>query len=563
MKKAFKTAGTGLFILFFAFLSSAVLNSAANNFCLAATAGAGVKTFVILPFSVNGPSNYKYLEQSIPTMFTSRLDWRGHVEVSPNQEKLAKTVPPGEAEVKKAMLNAGADYAVWGALTILGQEYSLDVYVMDSQGNKWPKSQQSKIDLLIPSLSGVCDGINNEVFKRPSSGAVAVAANTPSVQPSGSASGAAPRSINPSIQYSGGSSRDENRLRSQLFNYTASGMEVCDADGDGQNEVFIFDDYNLYAYVFQNSRLTPLHNIRVSLVYTNIAIRSFDFSNSGKKYVILTSMDKEQKPLSRIYNFDGKKLNLEMDGIPYFLNVVKDYSTGKDVLIGQPYDKYSMFRNNAVTMMIRNGKELVPGEKLNLPRGVNLYDFAFLPAGREVSNDTKIVNIGKLENMKVFTLAGSLLSASEEKYSCSSVGLDINSMLPGMGDDLEAMPSQYYLPIRMLPVDLNRDGDYELIVANGISSSAHIIQRYRQYLQSEILCMYWDGVGMSQQWKTRTLQGGIVDVALNDLDNNGKPDLIACLNVGDGFRSRKTMVVAYPLDLQNIESGEGEFVSGK
>jgi hypothetical protein len=306
-----------------------------------------------------------------------------------------------------------------------------------------------------------------------------------------------------------------------------------------------------------------LHNIRVSLVYTNVAIRSFDFSNTGKKQIIITSIDKEQKPLSRIYSFDGKKLNLEIDNIPLFLNVIKDFSTGKDILIGQPYDKYTMFRANAVTRMLKNGNELITDEKLNLPKDVNLYDFAFLPPGRDITNDAKIVAIGKLENMKVFNMAGGLLWASEKKYSASTVGLDINSMMPGMSDDPEAMPTQYYLPIRMLPVDLNRDGDYELIVSTGVSATAHIVQRYRQYLQSEIESLYFDGVGMNQQWKTKAIQGGVVDVALNDLNNDGIPDLIVCLNVGDAFKSRKTMVVGYTLNLNQLQSGEGEFVPGQ
>ena len=41
---------------------------------------ADVKTFTVLPFTVNGPAGYKYLEQSIPQMFSSRLYWKGQLE---------------------------------------------------------------------------------------------------------------------------------------------------------------------------------------------------------------------------------------------------------------------------------------------------------------------------------------------------------------------------------------------------------------------------------------------------------------------------------------------------
>ena len=62
--------------------------------------------------------------------------------------------------------------------------------------------------------------------------------------------------------------------------------------------------------------------------------------------------------------------------------------------------------------------------------------------------------------------------------------------------------------------------------------------------------LFWDGVGMSLAWKTRRIKGTVVDLALEDLKNEGKKQMVVCINTYSGAigaSSEKTVIVTYDL----------------
>jgi len=109
---------------------------------------------------------------------------------------------------------------------------------------------------------------------------------------------------------------------------------------------------------------------------------------------------------------------------------------------------------------------------------------------------------------------------------------------------------------RMLAVNLDRDDNWELLVNRPISTASQFFERYRFFPQGEIHALYWDGVGLGLQWKTRRVKGSVADFALADVNNDGVQDLVLCVNTHPGalgMESRKTMVLAYPLDLSKVD----------
>ena len=156
-------------------------------------------------------------------------------------------------------------------------------------------------------------------------------------------------------------------------------------------------------------------------------------------------------------------------------------------------------------------------------------------------------------------LSGSTTTKKLQDYDSSrlvNVGIAEQTQMPGMGKDNILIPSKYFVPLRMIPSDLEQDGSWELLVNKPISVSAQFFENYRFFPEGEIESLYWDGVGLGLQWKTRRIKGSVVDFALADPNNDGTKDLVVCLNTHPGalgLQNRKTVVVFYPLDLSMMD----------
>ena len=136
---------------------------------------ADVRSYAVLPFKVNGSSGFTYLEKAIPSMLNSRLYWQGHFQPVADAA-LAKAGAVSDAgSAAKALSATGADYVIWGDVTVMGDNASLDVRVRDKAGKEWRKGAKTRVNDLIASLQGVSDSINAEVFGRGGSGVVAAA----------------------------------------------------------------------------------------------------------------------------------------------------------------------------------------------------------------------------------------------------------------------------------------------------------------------------------------------------------------------------------------------------
>ncbi|HCG04895.1 MAG TPA: VCBS repeat-containing protein, partial [Desulfovibrio sp.] len=114
----------------------------------------------------------------------------------------------------------------------------------------------------------------------------------------------------------------------------------------------------------------------------------------------------------------------------------------------------------------------------------------------------------------------------------------------------------YFVPLRMYAVNFDRDDNWELLVNRPISTASQFFDRYRFFPQGEIHAMYWDGVGLNLQWKTRRIKGSVADFTVGDFNNDGTTDIVLCVNTHPGalgLESRKTMLLAYPLDLAKAD----------
>ena len=551
MKRVFRATTTGLLGLLLLLASQAVAAEKA--------------TFLVLPFAVQGSPSYAYLERSIPQMLTSRLYWKGRVE--PVMPDLPASMKPAASQDAAEKLRAQykADYVVWGNVTMVGDDASVDVRVRDKAGKVWPQSRQTKTPALMTAISAISDGINQEVFgrsptpasvKQPAQSSGRINQMNPDIMVNQTSSKEV--YLNPQFRYAGPSSGDDSRLRSQALDFNSIGMEVVDADGDGKNEIFLLDETTVRAYTFANGQLNPAGEFKFPMTSKCLSIRSMPHA-AGRAWIIVNAVDSGGMPQASVLTYSGGRFTEEMKNIKYYLNVAKLPPTYQPILIGQEAQPPRLFKAG-ISEMVKQGSTLVPSRRIAMPSDANVFNFTYLPAGRGEKDSEKLVVLSTDERLRTYTTKGARLSESSDKFSGSAVGLEIDPTMPGLGKETVTIASVFYIPMRMLAVDLEHDGNYELIVNKPISTASEIFDRYRFFPQSEIHCLFWDGIGLNLQWKTRRIKGSMVDYTIADANNDGVPDLVTCLNTHPGalgVKARKTIIMLYPLDMSQTNPGTG------
>lgn len=535
-----------------------------------AQAMAQAKQFAVLPVAVNGPEQYRYLSHGIQDMLTSRLHWKDHLQPLGKDVVQNAAQPASVEDARAALAGVGADYLVWGSMTIMGESASLDLNVTSAEQN-WPKSLQTSLSDLIPALDGMAKDINNEIFNRPTQAAAAAAAQQADKRVQVMNPGLVYNEtdedqefyLNPQFRYAGGET-EANRIRSQRLPFTAIGMAVGDIDGDGANEVVLLEDYKVHAFKFVGNALKELAVYDWHMTWQGLNVRLLDYNRDGYQEIFISCADTtdttKNKPRSMVLTLRDNKFQVVAERVDLFFNVVRMPPDYAPTLIGQKQGSPGIFKGE-VHEVIKSGGEFSLGKPILLPTKANVFNFVFFP----YKDGDKIAVLNDDEKLEVYTATGDLQFQSDVVYSGASTGMEEDSRTPGLGKDPLIMEGTYYMPMRMIPADLDQDRRYELLVNRPISQAAMFFERYRYYPQGEIHSLFWDGVGMNLQWKTRRIKGSVADLDLADLNGDGTLELVVCLNSHPGvtgFGDRRTMVIGYSLDASSTQDKvDKEFTS--
>jgi len=495
------------------------------------------KTFFVLPFRIIGPKEYQYLAQGTQTMLTTRLTWPDHLEP---REKDLTAFPKSPKQAGQIAKQNNLDYLIYGSLTLIGSKCNLETKVVGSNQQTFSFTQQTELNNLIPTLDKLSEQIKQKIFPYSKPKQIQKqSSDNPNfiyTQPTNN-------ELNPYITYVA-KTNTPGRWRSQTLNFPSRGLTIGDVNKDGKAEIFILGENKIYVYQKKDSLLKQLAIYSAPTNFECLNINLMDLDRDGFQEIIVSAIQ-GHTIRSFILRLQNNKLSLVQKDIPFLMNVVRVPPDYRKTLIGQKFGHARIFDPYSVYELIKIKGKYQKERRLSLPKYANVFNFTYLPE----ANSYKII-VNHNDHLYVYSDHNSLLAKTEELYAATGIGIEYYETVPGLAPSKNSDPQEYYISARLIPINLDKDNKFELLVSRPISLSVQMFYRYRDFSQGEIHCLYWDGIGLNLRWKTKRIKGTITDYGLYDIDGDGRKELVVCINTFPGvtgFKHKKTIVLSYKL----------------
>ena len=128
-------------------------------------------TIIILPFEIHSSDDYSNLQTSIPEVLKKHLKQDGVTVLDRDKQKglSSENTTKGKNQIRNLGIKSGADYIIWGSMTWIGKQFSLDIKMMEVFGGGAPIvfSKGGKgIENLPHAVKKLAGDISLKLFKR-------------------------------------------------------------------------------------------------------------------------------------------------------------------------------------------------------------------------------------------------------------------------------------------------------------------------------------------------------------------------------------------------------------
>lgn len=519
----------GIFLILFSFLS---LPSWAEE----------PKRLAILPLSLNAPEKMDYLREGVEDMLSSRLTLEDKVLVlnrSQVQKGIGKVSGPfDESLALQTGKQLEVQVVLWGSINVIGTNVSLDLSVLDLSSKQPVKkfyTQAKGMDEVILRVNEISDQINEKVFDRPktTSGSPATAetsqTKSPEAAPGSPATGKAPLSLknfiinplSPQIIMNAGGFDLTGTWRSTVLPFAIVDMAFGDLDGDGKIETVLISKDKIIICRFTNDRLEIIKEIPGDRWDNYIAVDVGDIHGTGRPQIFVTNF-RGDGLRSKTLSWEQGDYKTIAKNIPYHLRI-HQIPRGGAALLGQKQIMNHPFGPGIHILSWKDGK-YVSVEKLKLPDEFTVFNFSFL--GLNTDGSRQYLYLNPNNRLMVVTEKGKVEYSSSESYGGSISVLGENDLDSYSSPNFENEKNKVYIPTRMVITSVLNPGKKEIIITRNKGSFANFLARYKSYTSGEIFSLSWDGAGMSENWRTQTINDYIANYGVADFKNNGQQQLV-------------------------------------
>lgn len=538
-------------------------------------------TVTVLPFALNSAENIDYVKQGIEEMLNSRISASDKIIVTDKNIAAMelKKIKKKELSVDDVFVlgqKLNSDFVVTGSITKIGNSVSINGKLIDIENKKTAINsinQSPTLDDVIPKINDFADSVLQNIL-----GTSSKALETPPVVTSPSVTPPqAPVAISRESQIiasmkSGGKrggtltsvintefiNADEpiNRKEfwmSQKIPTEFKGMDIGDVNNDGLKEVVIIDKNTVYLYQKSDKELKLLEKIKGNSYDNYLAVDVADINRNDIQEIIVTSINDTLLDSFVLEFKDGKYLKIASD-IRWFLRVI-DTSSGIPMMIGQAYGFEKPFDTPIYEMVWRDGK-YINDQKMKIPFGLSIYGLTIDSLTNGGSE--KIFTLDEYDYLYVIEKTNkSLARLTSIGFTSEELIWKSDDVFGGSNNFIKIFdktnPDEKdtgaYVNLRILTFDTNKDGKKEIIIVKNISSVGRVFKKLKLFSASEIYNLEWDGLGMSENWHTKKINGYVADYAVKDIDNDGKPEIVLALVQSVGATlSNRSVVVYYKLE---------------
>jgi len=517
----------------------------------------------VLPFQINSSENLDYLKKGILDMLTSRISVEGKVVVLEN--KLVSDVlsqinesPTTEEAIRKIGTQLGVDFIISGSLTKIGDSVSIDAKMFDLKEKKSVTSlfaTSKGMDNVIPEVSEFALKANSRITGKPYS---VYSSPHPPPLPTASEEASAFMSEFLVPKKGKGPSSDTGSefvmsgdplglkkgfWKSQRLDFGIKGIAVGDVDGDGKKETVVIDKNSIYIYRYSEDRLALIKKIKGKKSDNYLSLDVADINKNGISEIFVTNLVDTRLDSFVIEFQKGDFVKIET-GINYFFKVIETSKNGS-MLLSQKAGLDGIFYGS-VTQLVWKDNKYMEEKNILLPKGAIVYGFNLIDVDKDGKEE--IVLIDNYDNLKVFSNSGELMWKSDEIYGGTKNFLTKYPAGTKPVDSLEGLETRLYLQNRILLQ--NRKGENAVVVAKNIPGAGKLFERTRMYKNSEIYSFTWDGLGLSEDWRTKKIPGYVADFQIKDINNDGKDRLVVGIiqTSSDAlFGSDKSYILVYEL----------------
>jgi len=514
-----------------------------------------VSKVLILPFKINAAQDLTYIQEGIQDMLSTRLAQAGRVQIlAKSTARQAFTEAQGVVDQKIARSlgqKYGADYVIYGSLTMIGQSLSLDASIIGLLEEKpfiTVHTQSEGMDALIPKVNSFAEDINLKVFKR--SPDQTQTAAPPAARPAEPEAVPVYRRHPDSLLVlsegaeTGGSLSGEGFWRSPAIPEAISGLDVADVDGDGRNEIVYCSKHQVTVVRLENRIFRKIATYEGSVSENFFTLDAADINRNGRAEIFVNNQSSDRVK-SMVLEWKDNRLEPIVKDKSWIYRIV-NLPSGP-ALFGQQSTIAEFFFGRIKKLTARGGGYEPDTVQPQLKKDLNVLSFSLARFTGE-TNDT-LVAIDINEELRLYTMGSAPLWEGDDLFGGSPLYTKISNTDP-LGS--YGILRYYYIPPRILTVDADGDKYQDILISQTRRSSASgIAPALRPLTGGSVHALTFDQLALKEKWRSPNLSGYPVDYQVKDYNNDGQTELIIAVlyNTGEGAFSRgRSIIVAYSLE---------------